>query len=47
MADSSGSKQRVVLGVAMTAQAVALALAAVLAAALVGLAVLSWLERVG
>ena len=46
MVDGS-RRQRAVLGIAVTGQTVALLLAAFALAVLIGLAVLSWLERVG
>jgi hypothetical protein len=44
--NSSGHRQRVLLGVGVTAQTVALFLAVLAVGVLIGLAVLSWLERV-
>ena len=47
MAASSQHKRWTVLGTPVTAQTVILVLAVLAVAALVGLAVLSWLERIG
>ncbi len=45
MADSSEHRERAVWGVAVTTQSVALLLSVLAVAALVGLAVLNWLEH--
>lgn len=47
MTDIPRRGPRAVLGVAMTAQTVALLLAVLAVASLIGLSVLSWLEHVG
>ena len=47
MAGSSQHKRRVLLGTEVTTQAVTLVLAVLFVTALVGLAVWSWLERIG
>ena len=44
---SSAPKQRVVLGVVVTGQTVALVFVVLVVGALIGAAMLSWLERLG
>ena len=47
LVDDSSRRQRALFGVALTGQSVTLLITVLALAALIGLAVLSWLERVG